>query len=115
MNEIKCPKCGQAFTIDEASYADILKQVRDESFHEELEKRERASADLLRSQQKNELQKLESEKNERIKELEAKIDMFIELTERLLSWLQEEGIDYSHILREYEKDHNGETVKTAFS
>lgn len=36
------------------------------------------------------------------KELEAKIDMFIELTERLLSWLQEEGIDYSHILREYE-------------
>ena len=49
------------------------------------------------------------------KELEAKIDMFIELTERLLSWLQEEGIDYSHILREYEKDHNGETVKTAFS
>ena len=74
MNEIKCPKCGQAFTIDEASYADILKQVRDESFHEELEKRERASADLLRSQQKNELQKLESEKNERIKELEAKIE-----------------------------------------
>ena len=49
------------------------------------------------------------------KELEAKIDMFIELTERLLSWLQEEGIDYSHIFREYEKDHNGETVKTAFS
>lgn len=49
------------------------------------------------------------------KEFEAKINMFIKLTGRLILWLQEEGIGYSHILREYEKDHNGETMKTAFS
>jgi ribosomal protein S27E len=29
MNEIKCPQCGTVFTIDEAGYAEILKQVRD--------------------------------------------------------------------------------------
>ena len=28
MNEIKCPHCGEAFTIDQAGYADILSQVK---------------------------------------------------------------------------------------
>jgi hypothetical protein len=39
MNEIKCPNCGKAFTIDEAGFADILKQVRDSKFDEELDQR----------------------------------------------------------------------------
>ena len=36
MNEIKCPHCNKAFTIDEAGYANILKQVRDHHFEEEI-------------------------------------------------------------------------------
>ena len=32
MNEIKCPHCGEMFTIDEAGFAAILKQVRDAEF-----------------------------------------------------------------------------------
>lgn len=39
MNEIICPHCKKAFKIDEAGYADILKQVRDHQFDEELNKR----------------------------------------------------------------------------
>jgi hypothetical protein len=39
MNEIICPSCKKAFKIDEAGFADILKQVRDHQFEEELEKR----------------------------------------------------------------------------
>jgi hypothetical protein len=39
MNEIICPKCNKAFKVDEAGYADILKQVRDHQFEVELEKR----------------------------------------------------------------------------
>jgi hypothetical protein len=39
MNEIICPNCKKAFKIDEAGFADILKQVRDHKFEEELEKR----------------------------------------------------------------------------
>ena len=31
MNEIKCPHCGEAFKIDEAGYAEILSQVRDDA------------------------------------------------------------------------------------
>ena len=36
MSEIVCPKCHTAFTIDEAGYADILQQVRNHAFEEEL-------------------------------------------------------------------------------
>ena len=39
MNEIICPNCTKAFKIDEAGFADILKQVRDNQFEEELNKR----------------------------------------------------------------------------
>jgi signal transduction histidine kinase len=38
MNEIICPKCKTAFKVDEAGFADILKQVRDHQFEEELQK-----------------------------------------------------------------------------
>jgi len=39
MNEIICPKCKKAFKVDEAGFADILKQVRDHEFDKELHER----------------------------------------------------------------------------
>ena len=39
MNEIICPNCKKAFKVDKAGFADILKQVRDHEFEEELQKR----------------------------------------------------------------------------
>ena len=39
MHEIKCPKCGEIFQVDETGYAQLLSQVRDEAFEEELHKR----------------------------------------------------------------------------
>ena len=39
MKDIKCPHCGKVFSVDEASYASILNQVRNEEFNAELEKR----------------------------------------------------------------------------
>ncbi len=39
MYEIKCPRCGEAFTIDEAGYADIARQVRDKEFEKQLHER----------------------------------------------------------------------------
>ena len=41
MNEIICPHCKKAFKVDEAGFADILKQVRDHEFEEELRERVR--------------------------------------------------------------------------
>ena len=42
MAEIKCPKCGEVFTVDESGYQAIASQVRDKEFEKELKKREEA-------------------------------------------------------------------------
>ena len=41
MQEIKCPKCGEIFTVDESGYAAIVKQVHDAEFDKEISRREK--------------------------------------------------------------------------
>jgi hypothetical protein len=53
MHEITCPHCGKAFKVDEAGYADILKQVRDREFEAELH--ERLELEAQKNQAKIEL------------------------------------------------------------
>jgi hypothetical protein len=60
--EIKCPHCARLFTLDEAGYADILKQVRDHEFEIALEKRE---AEMDR-QRLDALKLAESQANEKL-------------------------------------------------
>lgn len=56
MNEIKCPKCGETFMVDESGYIAIVGQVRDAEFRKELEEREK----LLKSEKENELKLTET-------------------------------------------------------
>lgn len=81
MNEIICPHCKKAFKIDEAGYADILKQVRDHEFeqalHERLEaaEKDKASAvQLAEEKTKNELQAETARKDAEIAKLQSKLD-----------------------------------------
>jgi hypothetical protein len=81
MHEIKCPHCGQTFTIDEAGYADIVKQVRDAEFEQQLHDRlELAEQDktnaleLAGTKAASELQKTAAAKDAEIQELKAKLD-----------------------------------------
>ena len=39
MNEIKCPNCGKVFSVDEASYASVVNQVRTREFQADVERR----------------------------------------------------------------------------
>ena len=39
MNEIKCPECGSSIKIDESNYSNIVKQIRDDEFENELKQR----------------------------------------------------------------------------
>ena len=39
MNKIKCPECGSTISIDEDNYSNIIKQVRDQEFEDEISKR----------------------------------------------------------------------------
>jgi hypothetical protein len=56
MNEIICPNCKKVFKVDEAGFADILKQVRDHQFEEELQNR----LDLADKEKENALKLVEA-------------------------------------------------------
>jgi len=79
MNEIICPNCKKAFKVDEAGFADILKQVRDHQFEEELdnrlalaEKEKDGAVKLAEANIKNSLQEELAKKDKQLTELKAK-------------------------------------------
>ena len=81
MNEIICPNCKKAFKVDEAGFADILKQVRDHQFEEELVKRlkladnEKESAiKLAEATLKNKMQEDLAKKDKELIELKSKTE-----------------------------------------
>jgi hypothetical protein len=83
MNEIICPNCKKAFKIDEAGFADIVKQIRDHLFEEELQ---------------NRLTLAEKEKQNAVTIAEAKV------RETLLEKLAQKDIELSQKLSQKEND-----------
>lgn len=80
--EIVCPHCKKAFKVDEAGFADILKQVRDHEFERELldriemmEKDKESAVKLAEANTKNELQADAAKKDAEIAELKAEKDL----------------------------------------
>jgi hypothetical protein len=83
MNEIICPHCEKAFKIDEAGYADILKQIRNKEFDKELheklaaaEQEKKSALSLAEAESETKRLKLVAEKETEIAELKHKIDNF---------------------------------------
>ncbi|NLA65870.1 MAG: DUF2130 domain-containing protein [Leucobacter sp.] len=90
MQEIKCPHCGEAFTIDEAGYADIARQVRDAEFDKQVHERlaladldKQRALELAEAKAANERQQAAAAKDTEIQELRAKLAA--EQTERRLA------------------------------
>ena len=82
MNEIKCPHCKKTFKVDEAGFADILKQVRDHQFEEEIQNRlkladkEKESAiKLAEANIRNSVQAQLAKKDNELTELKAQSDL----------------------------------------
>ena len=94
MQEIKCPKCGEVFQVDESGYSAIVKQVRDKEFSKEIQNREaqfeseKESAIQLAkleaekmfneklNKKENELNEIEVKKDKEIAELKNKLATF---------------------------------------
>ena len=88
MNEIKCPKCGSVFRVDEADYASILSQVRNNEFQKEIEQRmaeqekqfkawqetEALKADQVLKESLNAKEREMSQKETEIAQLKEKLD-----------------------------------------
>ena len=86
MHEIKCPHCGKTFNIDEAGYAEILKQVRDEAFdkalHERMElaeREKRAAVELAEARIAQQLAEAASKKDVEIERLKEELRSSAEL------------------------------------
>jgi hypothetical protein len=82
MNEIICPNCQKAFKVDEAGFADILKQVRDHHFEEEIlnrlalaEKEKESAVKLAEANIKNTLQEQLTKKDQELADLKSKIEL----------------------------------------
>lgn len=74
MQEIKCPKCGEVFQVDESGYAAIVKQVRDREFEKEMSKRHDAYQKEKEQAVEIAVTKTASEKDKEISELRAKLE-----------------------------------------
>jgi hypothetical protein len=92
MHEIICPHCSKAFKIDEAGYADILKQVRDGAFEQQLHERlelaeqdKRNAVELAQAQAASEMQKTAVAKDSEIQALKAKLEAASALAEAKLA------------------------------
>ena len=102
MNEVICPSCKKAFKVDEAGFANILKQVRDDQFEEELTSRlaivendKNSAIKLAEATIKNSSQKDLAKKDKELTELKTKND--IELTKILVEKEMEIAEMYSKI------------------
>lgn len=81
MQEIKCPKCGEVFQVDESGYAAIVKQVRDKEFEKEVDMRESQFASeketaimLAKAESEKQFNETISQKDILISQLQSKID-----------------------------------------
>lgn len=133
MNEIICPNCKKAFKVDESGYADILKQVRDHQFNEEIETRlalaekEKLNAvelaeEKIRNSFQEKLSKKETEitelkaisKSELIEKLSKKDSQISELESKIQNAETEKELAVSKATKEIEKqrDSLANDVKT---
>ncbi|MBR4585261.1 MAG: DUF2130 domain-containing protein [Bacteroidales bacterium] len=98
MKEIRCPKCGNVITVDDADFAALLSQVRTEEFHTELDRR---MADFKRIRQAEEDRKAAQDAVRHDRELSAKDQEITALQQKLEGWEQNKGLEIEAIrLRE---------------
>lgn len=116
MHDIICPHCQKAFKIDESGYADILKQVRDKDFEQQLhqqlklaEKEKTTAVELATTKVTSILDKTTATKDAEIKELKAKLEAFgvkqeLAITKALQTLKQENDL-LTNQLKQAKHDH----------
>ena len=115
MNEIKCPKCGEKFSIDETQYASIVKQVKDKEFTKELKNREaqfekekKNLLQLTKLELEKEFNKELTNKNSEISELKSKIEseqaIFVSKLKEIVVQKDKESCELKNKLATFNKD-----------
>lgn len=74
MPEIKCPNCGNLFTIDQNQYDDLIREVRNDVFEKEIQQRLNIEKEKLESSFKVQQMQSSNESQNKIRELQSQID-----------------------------------------
>ena len=90
MKEIKCPKCGTAITVNDADFAELISQVRNEEFNAELDRR---VAEVKQLEQEKEARKAAEDAARHREALSAKDQEITALKERIEGWEQNKGLE----------------------
>ena len=108
MRELKCPKCGTIFTVDEADFNTIVSQVRNQEFAAEVEKREKEIRDLYAAREQvaqqeaetqlqqsiadkdREIQRIQTEMQKKVDDLQAAAELYAKETELNIKQLNDE-------------------------
>lgn len=115
MQEIKCPKCGEVFTVDEAGYAAIVSQIKNKEFNKEIEERVRQLDEsrnkditLLKDKFKSEKEKDELEYKHKIESLEKQIEnnkiVYTAEKDKAIEDIKQENIKLKSQIDSNEKD-----------
>ena len=82
MQELKCPRCGEVFQVDESGYAAIVKQVRDKEFSREIQERENAyrkekdaAVEIAAARTAEEKNRLLADREMEIQQLKSQLEM----------------------------------------
>ena len=104
MNEIICPNCKKDFKVDDAGFADILKQVRDHQFEEELTNRLALAKAIIKNSSQEEL----VNKDKQLTELKTKSDTEIaEMKSKIQNAEIEKKLEVSEAIKKIEKERDG--------
>ena len=90
MKEIKCPKCGTAITVNDADFAELISQVRNEEFNAELDRR---VAEVKQLEQEKEARKAAEDAVRHREALSAKDQEIAALQQRIEGWEQNKGLE----------------------
>lgn len=115
MNEIKCPKCGEIFQVDENHYAAIVKQVKDKEFSKELKNKEQQFendkknlARIIKLELEKDFNKELNDKEAKINELESEIkakeETFVAKLGEFIAVKDKEVLQLQNKLKNFNKD-----------
>lgn len=101
MKEIKCPKCGNVITVDDADFAAVLSQVRTEEFDAEVSRR---LEEVHRIHAAEEARKDAETKSRHQQELSDKDQEIVQLKQRLEGWEQNKGLEIEALRLKAQQD-----------
>ena len=104
MQEIKCPKCGEVFQVDESGYAAIVKQVRDKEFSKELQAREKQFATEKETAVRLAKLDVKNAMQDEITQLEQELQKVNQQTENILHEKELSISDLKAQLKNYENE-----------